>query len=190
MVTVTPSSKDGISSYQPMCHFSRAAMHVSGSVYTDSRLIGCQLINLECAGSMQLSSSGQMFSPVLSSGRERLQLEKGAFISQQESSYNCCVGSVTENCFANTATRKGSFGITAAAALEAFPFILNTDQMARKLTLFRSANSDFFFYLPRPPSSPEPTSSSADTTTAHSSSPLSFLLKTAAAVYQRVTGST
>lgn len=51
--------------------------------------------------------------------------------------------------------RRRSLRIAAAAALEAFPSILNTDQMAGKLTLFKSGNSGSF-PLPLPPSTPHP----------------------------------
>lgn len=166
-------------------------MHVSGSVYTDSRLIGCRLINLECAGSMQLSSSGQMFSPVFIKRLGKIGIGKSAFITCQESSDNLCVGSITETkSFAYTANEEEASAPLLRQPWRLFPSILNTDQMAGKLTLFKSGNSGSFppplLFAPHP----NPPSSSSNTTTTHSSfASLSFLLKSGTAAYQRVTGS-
>lgn len=120
--------------------------------------MGRQLINLECAGSVQLSSSGQMLGPVfiarlgkIGYAYHNMSLFPGPF---KQSLCEFC-GRKKKWKFCIDGSRQRSLLAVAAAALEAFPSIPNTDQMAGKLTLFKFGNSGSF---PPPPPAP-PTSS-------------------------------
>lgn len=86
--------------------------------------------------------------------------------------------------------KKPSFASWLRQPWRLFPSILNTDQMAGKLTLFKSGNSGSSTApLPVPRPDPPPSSTTSTTTTHSSSASLSLLLKITTAVYKRVTGS-